>query len=255
MALSMDVYSTGSASSGSSAHLTITTTKTNDIIVLIVGSGNLNTSGSTSAPFVSSVSGGGLTWAMRGRSLSTSIGNDPSTSTPWLVDLEIWWAASPSILSSQTITASLSSSISGTAAKQITLLAFAVNGADMNTPWDVNSGLPAQASSTTAGARPTVNSSVSTTNANTVLLGITVMGSETGSAVVGSLGASYSAIASSGSTVIIDGEFQIVSAVQSSVTVGFGTNENKGGGSAGFFMFADAIQAAPTDVLYSQACL
>jgi Cadherin-like len=135
-------------SGGGNATVTLTTTKTNDIIVVMVYN-ELDAGASA----VSGVTSPGLTFAQRSRSNGSSNGN-----------LEVWWALSTGILTSAVITVAFAATYD-----DASLVAFGVNGCNTTTPWDSNSSLPAKASFTSNGSTPAV-SGVSTTLANDFLI-------------------------------------------------------------------------------------
>lgn len=150
MALTIDGTSSASGISVTSIPVTLTTGKTNDIIVLVICNrrGFVHTT-------VSGVSDtAGLTWAKR-----SSITLDDAVSN-FFMDFEIWWGASPRALSSDIITVTFGAAIIGS------VLAFGVNGASVSSPWDSNVSLPATASSA-ANSAPSL-SGVSTTTANSL---------------------------------------------------------------------------------------
>src|SRR6266852_7194075 len=89
---------------GSSITVTLTTLKTNAIIVVAIHNESLNASGSHAT--VSSVSGGGLTWAKRAGAVLDNAGQNNAYS-----DFEIWWALAIAALAATVITITLSKSI------------------------------------------------------------------------------------------------------------------------------------------------
>lgn len=216
MALSIDGHVTGgNAASASSAAATLTTTNSNDVIVLGIWLFNSSTT-------VSSISGGGLTWARRGSPVPQGADG-----------LEVWWAAAASPLSATVITVNFSGA---TAASAIT--AFGVNGANTVSPWDVNASLP-KTGTGTGGVAPSV-SGVSTTAANTMLLGFS--GNNNSNAQTA--GASFTLIdtVTTVAGASVASERDVVSSAQSSISVAFGTSIGGGGGSL-WAMIADAIVA------------
>jgi hypothetical protein len=74
--------------------------------------------------------------------------------------LELWWAPAPALLSSEVITVTV-----GTAA-YLDIIAFAVNGCSLTSPWDPNGSLPAM-----SAAGPS-SLTISTSNANDMILAI-----------------------------------------------------------------------------------
>lgn len=102
---------------------TLTTTHANDIIIAVC-----TCELGTGAPSVSSVSGGGLTWAKRKAQKS---GTANSTA------VEIWWALAAAALSSTAITVNYASSYDDSV-----LIVFGVNGCNTSSPWDPNASVP-----------------------------------------------------------------------------------------------------------------
>ncbi len=153
-AFAIDGWQTAQVTGGSSPSVTLTTTLTNDIIVLCIFNEN-GTTVPANIRTVSSVSGGGLTWASRAGYSRTN----NNTGRP-----EIWWAFAASALSAVTITATLSGTTDDSS-----LVAFGVNGCYTATPWDGNGAVPAYASPTLANSVSPANT-ISTTNATDLLL-------------------------------------------------------------------------------------
>jgi hypothetical protein len=133
-----------------------TTTLTDDIIIVIVA--NETTTSGAFRP-VSSVSGGGLTWALR-KQLQWNAGSHTNAN-----NLEVWWAHAPTALSAVTITVA----VSGGSVDDGTIDVFAVHGADTTTPFDPNGSLPA--SNTGTASDPSV-ASVSTSAGNSFLFSV-----------------------------------------------------------------------------------
>ena len=224
-ALTVDGSTTGSFTSANSGSATLTTTMTNDIIVVTVA--NENTANGVLRT-VSSVTSTGLSFAHRS---TASINSSPYS------DTEVWWAYAPGVLSSATITVTLTGSID-----DASIVAFGVNGANTASPWDPNVSLPKTATGTSSG-NPTV-SAVSTTSANDMLLGLngdTLAGAGTPS--VETAGSGYTLIKTqvngggSGASEAA-AEYKVVSATQSSVSVAFAV------ANAPWMMIGDAIQQA-----------
>lgn len=222
MTLALDGYVTGT-SSGSSTVATssgLTTANANDVIVACVTA--YVTSGS--APTVSSVSGGGLTWTKRVSTGSTAL--KPS----FAANIDVWQAVASSTLSSVTVTATLSSA----SAQDADLVVFGVSGADTAAPSDPNSSLPAQASSATPSTTPSV-SGVSTSSPRSLIYAVSFNGGRGANP-----GSGFSTIDASG-LAISDNQYEIVAAKQSGITVSFGSGDQN---SFGFLMVADAVQGA-----------
>jgi len=122
----LDGHATGQFSSTNSGTVTLTTSNTNDIIVVLICNGT--TTSSTVA--VSSVTASGLSFTNRSQTLGTIRGTG--------YGYEVWWALASGALISKVITVTLASSIDDAA-----LMAFGVNGANTSAPWDTNGSLTA----------------------------------------------------------------------------------------------------------------
>ena len=142
----LDGSVSSTASSTTTISASLTTTLTNDIIVAVV----YWEVSSGSAPTVSGVSGGGLTWAKHKSSNGSTSGN-----------IEIWWALAASALSSTSITVTATSSFD-----DASLSIFGVNGCNTSTPWDTNASLPATYSSATSATPSFSGISTSSTSGN-----------------------------------------------------------------------------------------
>jgi hypothetical protein len=158
MALSLDGHA-ATAVNTTSASVTLTTTGTDDLIVALTSLFTDNTTNTVSNSPGVIVSGGGLLWALRSRTrLITSI-----SSLPLVV--EEWVAHATAALTSQTITATISSP-GGT--NYLCLEVFGVSGADVDAMFDTNASIPAVAAVAGRGGTSSHTvSGISTTNANT----------------------------------------------------------------------------------------
>ena len=206
---------------------TFTTTAANCIIIVAVIAEQFPT-----APVVTSVTATGLTFALRKAiNLSGLVGNCGG-------DLEVWWALASSTFSG-TITANLSF-----ACDDNCIGVFAVSGADTVNPWDPSSTSPTNSAIT--NTVPTVTSALSTSNANSMLLGFAASGSPGGTVTqtAGALGGTTGTLdineenngGSNSSALAV--EHRIVSAAQTNVSVAFGAAYHDN-----WFIIADAIQA------------
>jgi hypothetical protein len=200
MALSIDGSASNTATTSTAPTVTLSTTLANDIIVVALFSAKVTTPATVTT--ISDTAG--LTWAKRSSRQYLSGTQD---------NLEVWWALSSGILSSDVITVNLNS-----APSQSTLIAFGVNGADLTSPWDPNASLPVTASGTGV---PSV-SGVSTTKSNTILLAFEGHSSTT--ADTAGIGFSLIKAQAAGSLIGSAAQSQVVSSPQSSVTVAFGTS-------------------------------
>jgi hypothetical protein len=129
--------------SGTSQTITLTTSHSNDVIILMSES-----NGSSSGTVISGISDtAGLTWARR------------KTNAVGELALEEWYATSASPLSSDSITVSYNASTT-----YIELTAFGINGSHPAAPFDTNVSLP--------GSGASGNGSITTSNANDMLIAL-----------------------------------------------------------------------------------
>jgi hypothetical protein len=179
-----------------------------------------------------------LSWNARyGSGVVTIDTGSPATK----IDLEIWWALASSSVSGDTVMATYSSlgGIGGTA------IYFSVSGANTAAPFDSNGSMPATVIRTTTG-HPTV--SVNTNNANDLIFGIIFA---TGlSLVANHPGSGFTALQLD-SQGLIDSEYQIVSAIQSGLTVQFAAGDDPSV-PRGCLLLSDAIQAVANLDLHTQ---
>jgi hypothetical protein len=160
----LDGHANGIHSGGTTCTVTLTTTQTNDIIIVGTAVGN----NSSTPPTVSNVSGGGLTWARRSRAqcLTVTTGNSGYSTT------EEWWALAPTALTGTVITITYSGTIDDSAA-----VAFGVNGCNTSTPFDTNGSLPVNAFGGGQGAGllggAAATAKLTTSSANTLAIGWT----------------------------------------------------------------------------------
>jgi hypothetical protein len=208
----------GSASHTGSGDVTVALTNlgANDVIIVMFGSDN---PGYT----VSSVTDGSdLTYTHRS-----------TTSLPVIYTgqelVDEYWAVTSSAISSDTITVHVSGS-GGT--PHFVVIAFAISGANTNSPFDVDSGLPYTAND--QNSVPSVTG-VSTSYANDIIIGLE---GHTGGTLE-TAGSGYLLITSSNDEVG-SAEFKSVTSTLSSETVSFGTSVN-----AKWAMIVDAIKAPP----------
>ena len=136
MAFSIDGNVNAINFGGTSQAVSLTTSNTNDVILMVVAG--------TGGPVVS-VTSSNLTFTRR----SVTFKVVPSTT------LEVWYAISSGTLSSESIT------VTQTGSSTLVINAFGLSGANTSTPWDTNVSLPAFGNTSATG---------STTNANDLLL-------------------------------------------------------------------------------------
>ncbi len=182
MSLALDGSATANGS-GTTLGITLTTANAGDIIIIAA-----TINGTT----IASISGGGLTWALRGRSAG---------------GIETWWAVAPSALSAVTFTVHHA----GTAT-YCTLHAFGVSGANTSAPFD---GSPVIVTSTAAV--------ISTTAPDTFIMGAYRY---TGSGTP-SVGAGFTLIQGFGFTMT---EYHVYAAPQTSLTVPVNAGDGAFGG-------------------------
>jgi hypothetical protein len=140
--LKLDNHGIG-ANNPSPTTVSVTTSDTNDVIVVMV----LCNPGVTSM----SISGGGLTWNTRSTFSSYTVGSRSGAE---------FWAYSSGTLSSVTVTVTY---VAGSACNPAYL---AINGADTSNPFDSNSNLPS-----VVNANSPTSCTMSTSNANDMLFG------------------------------------------------------------------------------------
>jgi flagellin-like protein len=213
-----------------SGTVTLTTTRSNDVVVVAINNEDATNAAVTT---VSSVTSPGLAFSLR---------SSKTAASPTYQDLEVWYSVAASPISSATITVTLLGSTDAAS-----IIAFGVSGANTVTPWDPNVALPATATGNPAAA-PSV-SGVSTTTANDFILGIQGNGNGVSAAATDETsGSAFSLIKNNdniGGTNAESAaaEYQVVSARQSGVSVAFGTvtlaNDY-------WTMIADAIQPGAT---------
>ena len=214
----------------SSGSATLSTTNSNDVIVVVAS--NENQGGPLRTVAAGGITATGLSFVKRsGGSISAA---------PYS-DAEVWYAVASSSLSGLAITVTLTG-----ATDDATIIAFGISGANTATPWDPNVSLPAGATGSTASI-PTV-SGVSTTNPNDMILGFAgLLTSSDASFPTETAASGFSLV-----TTQLDGggvggseaavEYKVVSATQSASSVAFGTTTDS---LDRWVMEADAIQASP----------
>ncbi len=142
----------------------ITTPTPNNIVVLHIA---INQEGDPShrqapLPSISSVSGGGVTWARRSRTAGTVTGGFSFGDI--FVASETWWAAAPTALTAAPVTITTNSDLAYLIATSV-----AVSGANLSSPWDTSGSLPAVATHLSGADTVPSVAGVTTTNPNDVL--------------------------------------------------------------------------------------
>lgn len=146
----MTIALDGEASSNQSSAVTLSTTATDDVVV--VSFGHCDTNNVTS---IIDTSGQGLTWNPRGLFHTVMSGRD--------LTLETWWAHVPTALTSCVITALHTGGAWGESA----IIAKGISGADFTAPFDPNVSFPGTANDTSSSV-PTVTGLTSTATAGLV---------------------------------------------------------------------------------------
>ena len=144
----------GQFASTNTGTVTLSTTLANDVIVLMYFHQQ------TSAQTIATVTSPHLTWTKRK--------NYPSTVGSRSTDLEIWWAPSSAVLTSEVITITTTAGIDGAAYH-----AFGVHGcANIASPWDGNSSLATAQNTGNAVSSLTI-SGISTNSGAPLIIGCT----------------------------------------------------------------------------------
>lgn len=217
--LVLDASNGGSATSGTSFTVALTTTNTNDLLYLSIISRSSYVTGVTS-------SRDGLTWTCReasGSTISLTQGTTRYAST---------WYAIQTTSGATTINITLSGSTTGAS-----VVVFAVSGANKSSPFD---GSPATyATDSSAGTSATVTKATNTANANDFIIGSVALRTTTPTLTLGS---GYSLIQTATQTGSypneVSAEFKIVSQTGSQ-TAGYTWS-----GSDDWAMIIDAITQA-----------
>lgn len=196
--------------------VTLTWTGTNDLVCIVYGGSN-----PTTAVTVSSVTGGSLTFttlAQPGTAIAQTITDGGGNK----IRYEMWCAPATSPQSATTFTVNFS----GTGPDSGAIFGFAINGQNTTTPVDINASL-ADVANNPAGVNTTVQvTGLSTTNANTMLIGIYVSGGDqpqtngTGFALISGACVNDASGLTVDTTACV--EEQVVSSTQSSATAQFG---------------------------------
>lgn len=141
--------------SASSASASLTTTLTNDMIVVVV-----QMTHPSAIRTVSSVTSSPTSLSFTKRSAKSIAGTSAN------IALEVWTAVAASALSSESITVNANSTVDAGS-----IVAFGVNGvADTASPWDTEAGLPYSTTLSNQAALP--SQTFSTSQADDLLLGI-----------------------------------------------------------------------------------
>lgn len=219
-------YSTGTAHASATLAATVLNVPAGSIILAFIFTSTIS-SGTYST--VSSVadSVGGLTWRRRGGVKTSKFGN-----------LEVWWAYAPSALSSDGVTATLSTATYDDAA--IIVATFA--GCNTSAPFDSNASLPAFTTATSGTAPSTT---VSTTSPDDLLIAAAF--SNNSSAGISTPPSGFTLIGtvrnSTGTYYAVGGAAdKSVSATQAGITVAWGAALTTNGTDT-YPMYVDALTA------------
>lgn len=203
---------TNTAGGSGVSTVALTTTQSNDVIIVTVGGANISTAGAGIT-----VSGCSLSWTQK------SFSNDGTSGR----EVQLWYAVAATPLSACTITATANGAWTLTG-----ITAMGISGANTTTPFDPNGASSATANGATSN--PTV-SGISTSNANDILIG-GVVAAGSGPPTAGS---GFTQLWNSGAvTPVLASEYEVVSATQSGISLTFG---GLSGGSA-WAMLAAAVQ-------------
>lgn len=160
--LAIDGTAAGQFSTTNTGTVTLSTTQTNDVIVLMFFAENFTHLGVDAT--ISTVTSPNLTWAKR-HSYNVQ---DPSIGPNTPKDIEIWWAHAIAALSSEVITITTTSAIDDAAYQ-----AFGVSGSPSpSSPWDANASLSSAHGDQNFAAPPTsVGITISTDTGNNMVIG------------------------------------------------------------------------------------
>ena len=190
----------------------MTTTQSNDVIVVLAGGTNTSTAGTNLT-----VSGCGLTWTRWEYAYDTASR-----------EVDLWYAIASSPLSACTITETVAAGFWNVTG----MTAMGISGANTSTPFDPNGASSGIAHGATSN--PTV-SGISTSNAHDILIG-GVVAAGSGPPTAGS---GFTQLWNSGSvTPVLASEYEVVSATQSGISLTFGGLS----GSTNWAMLAAAVQ-------------
>jgi hypothetical protein len=225
------------------ATVTLTTADTNDIVVVLVGTeqySGYNGGAQVSVSSVAKTSGTGTvgTFVQRAVKQNVECYYAKSASNPCYNNLEVWWAAATTALTSAVLTVTVNN-----APDNGWVVAFGVNGVgSLTSPWDPNASLPDfKTGAVTSATTPTVTG-VTTTNAADFLIWAICDSSANNYAtaptnytnVENDINSSPGAYDVSGIV-----SYDIVAATQSNATVAYGTGLT----SNGWIAYVDALTA------------
>jgi len=202
---------TNTAGGSGVSTVALTTTQSNDVIIVAAGGTQNGTAGTGMT-----VSGCSLSWTQK------SFANDAVAR-----EVQLWYAVAASPLSACTIT------VTANGAWIVTgITAMGISGANTSTPFDPNGASSGTAHG--ASSAPTV-SGISTSNANDILIG-GVVAAGSGPPTAGS---GFTQLWNSGAVLpVLASEYEVVSSTQSGISLTFGGLS----GASHWAMLAAAVQ-------------
>lgn len=215
----------------------LTTSLNDDIVVAIAG-----TLANGSTPDISGITVGGTAMAKRNTLVETGCAFGLNLMLSW------WWLHVPSPLVAAAVTATFAPGGNGNMFGK-GLIAFAVNGCNLTTPWDPNGSLSGTYAKATSGGPPYTVSGIGTTNPTPFVIAACVSDNNnynnTGGVVVPDT--SFTVLRPTtpgaiGSYFDIFAEYAALTSALSNASVGVDTNRPSGGG---HIAFVDALQASP----------
>jgi len=214
----------GGSATNSQTTGTLTTTHTNDVIVVIASLSD-GSGGSGTSNHVSSVTGTGLTFTLR--TAATNYVNPT-----YYADVEEWTAIASSTFSN-TITVNTSGTF------RFTVVAFGISGANTSSPFDANAG----ANPTASGTSNAPSVTQSTSNANDMLIAGLAVSQNPGT--INTYPTGYTNVADvftggGGSQAEGSSDYNVVTATTSAASVSYALSSS----SNSWVMLADAFQAA-----------
>jgi hypothetical protein len=205
----------------SSCNISLTTTGSPDLIVVACGVPDTGSGNAHCTKPTSSATGLGSFSFRASEALSTTN------------NVTEWYAVASNTLTAATITCNLSASTN------FGCNVFGISDSNTASPFDSNAALPAKNTGTTS-SKPTV-STVSTSNANDMLIGLTEDKGSTTQTGGTCAGSSCTLIQSTAGAPVVATEKLVVASTQSSQSVAFGTLTGSGNSWA---MIVDAVKQA-----------
>jgi len=229
--LALDGTTHCSSTTSNTCNMVLTTSNPNDVIIVVQAA---ESSGGV-GQFAAVTDTGSLTWHNRAQVCSWTSGScsgDGGSGTPSSVSEDYAIASSP--LSSDTITCKQT----GNTNSLISCVAFGISGANTAAPFDTHSGLPCAGESGNGVTGTSFSCTLSTSNADDMILGVSASSAGSGSITLGS-GFSTAKCNFPDNYGNACAEEKVVSSTQSSLSVGMTS-----GVSATWAFIGDAIVAA-----------